>query len=290
MVRLIPLLGASFRVLPRAALPLFATVGVLHAFDALMAMRLVGAGPTAPASSGSAAAEAAFVLPEVPWLATAASLMWGMLASAAAMVVVAMKVRTGRVHAPDALATASRRLPSLLGASLLLFGGAMLLRIIFVALTVLPGALRHLGLLGIVPLLTGAVFIAIAWFGFEAAAVLGGKGPVACFRAAAELTRGHRLPIFGVLFLLGILQAPLDVGGAVAAGVDGAAPTQGVMLAIQWSIGTFLASLIGAFTALFWLARNDPDPVRRLVPMAFEEPRPEATAAKSAPGSEPERT
>jgi hypothetical protein len=73
--------------------------------------------------------------------------------------------------------------------------------------------------LGTLLLIVPGILLALAWVLCPAVAAVEGKGFVDMFRRSAELTRGHRGALFGILLLLGVAGGVASFGLRFVAGV-----------------------------------------------------------------------
>jgi len=113
------------------------------------------------------------------------------------------------------------------------------------------GILVALGVwLGLILLIVPGIMLAMRWIVAAPVRVIEGPGILKAMGRSAELTRGHRWPIFGlvIIFLLADMAVQAVAGaitGAAATTTDGAAVSV-VSLVVTWLVG----ALVAMFTAV----------------------------------------
>jgi len=145
-----------------------------------------------------------------------------------------------------------KALPRVFLASLLLFVAVVVVG--FVVMFILQALLSGLGLLGI---LVGFVVIAallyvvtLLWV-FIPAIVIERVGAIDCFGRSMTLTKGHRWGIFGILVLLGVVNAVVTTLTRLLA--EELAPVAGSVLDVAWSLFFLALTPVLAAVGYFYL-------------------------------------
>jgi hypothetical protein len=171
-------------------------------------------------------------LPPVPWEAILAAIASGILLGLAGAFLAAALIHVigwtyggNRRSAADALRATLRRLPSLLGASLLVgltialvvFGGMTLMLATFVAVSFEGGLLALLGLIVFVSTMVAVVFIGLRWQLYTHAIMLEGAGAIGSLGRSWRLVAGSTWRVLGYLLLLMlVLMLAGIVGGIIS--------------------------------------------------------------------------
>lgn len=146
----------------------------------------------------------------------------GIVAGGALIHIIGWTYGGSRATAGGALRQAAARLPSLLGAGLLIglvtflivFGGVVLMAAMFAAVGSQAGPLALLGLIVFVATVVAVIFLAIRWQFYSQAIMLEGAGAMDSIRRSWQLVSGsgwrvlgYLLLLFVVLFVVGLLAS-----------------------------------------------------------------------------------
>ena len=139
---------------------------------------------------------------------------------------------------------AATRFFTLLGGILLYTGvlvGVLAFALVplFAGLSTLNLALLGLGILALIPAAIVALYLALALSVVVPAIMMEDVGVLASFRRSWQMTKGHRLSIFGAFFVLGLISGAITVAVAFA---FGALADPVVSLLVQLVVSGALAS------------------------------------------------
>jgi uncharacterized membrane protein len=116
---------------------------------------------------------------------------------------------------------------------------------------VLLGILLGLGvMLGFILLIIPGLILAVRWAVAAPALVIEGLGPTTAMGRSAELSKGSRWPIFGLLLLYVLLSIVVQFGAMMLIGVSGFEP---VMLTTLEGMGLVVGIVTAASTAIVTL-------------------------------------
>ena len=207
-------------ILPYLALSLGTTLLVYVLLFGTAAGSLFGLDPTASPAAVFAALNALLLVLIVFVLV---SLVLSTLVQGAVSHYAVLRHRAAAVSFTFSFRRAWTRFPVLLGAILLyagvLFGVlAIALVPLFAGLSTLNLALLGLGILALIPAAIVALYVALALSLVVPAIMMEDVGVLASFRRSWQMTKGHRLSIFGTFFVLGLISGAITVAVAFAFG------------------------------------------------------------------------
>lgn len=245
-------------ILPYLALSLGTTVLVYVLLFGTAAGFLFGLDPTASPAAVFAALNALLLVLIVFVLV---SLVLSTLVQGAVSHYAVLRHRGAAVSFTFSFRRAATRFPILLGGILLYTGvlfGVLAVAFVplFAGLATLNLALLGLGILALIPAAFFALYLALALSLVVPSIMMEDVGVLGSFLRSWQMTKGHRLSIFGALFVLGLISGAITVAVAFA---FGALASPIVSLFVQLVVSGALASwTVIAYAVTYDLIAREP--------------------------------